>query len=297
MRITDEGLKTLSITREPEYNEALDAYLIYEWKGVQYFANLSQPSGLSENQIFIEVTEEQFLTISKEDTFAAKITNTKDLKELQAAHEAKEAISTKNNPKKENEVPSIPTKPATPLSPPLPVKTAQAKSVEKNSSLKKEEEKQIDPLEEENTGTSNLSILSQITSVYENALLLRYDQERNTLILDDIVGEITPKEGFQISLKHPSPFRIALQTLQPFHGLYSENEIVNQNLISCGINPQNLWITAFPLSDNNNLSGMLLGLSNKKTHAIKDLEIFEGVGFFAKNILKQSIKATKSDAA
>ena len=65
-----------------------------------------------------------------------------------------------------------------------------------------------------------------------------------------------------------------MENKKPFHGLYAAMAPFKDKLISLGVNTENLWITAVPIIKNNELDGVLMGLSQDVEYGVDVIDFF-----------------------
>lgn len=128
---------------------------------------------------------------------------------------------------------------------------------------------------------NTVNAFNQISDYYEKFLVVRYNQSNQSFSYEKNLNsnELLLK-NFVSKVDSPSPLKIMFDTKKPFHGRYSPISGFDNSLNSCDISNENLWITAYPiLDDNQEVKGAFLGFSNLEkeieTAVLKEFVKFE----------------------
>jgi hypothetical protein len=113
------------------------------------------------------------------------------------------------------------------------------------------------------------------TSYYETTLLLALTPDKKSFVFKESYGTNPLVKNFKCTLDKASPLKIVFDTKKPFHGPYSPIENFNECLEIINVNHKNLWITAYPLFENNEIKGAVLSFSHNTELSTSVLESFE----------------------
>ncbi len=113
------------------------------------------------------------------------------------------------------------------------------------------------------------------TSYFETTLLLSLTPDKKSFVFKESYGTNPLTKNFKCSLSKPSPLKVVFDTKKPFHGLYSPIENFNECLEIINVDYKNLWITAYPLFENNEIKGAVMSFSHNTELPTSILESFE----------------------
>ncbi len=116
--------------------------------------------------------------------------------------------------------------------------------------------------------------LSKILELYETALYLSFSENDNTFKVTSCDGLLTNLFHSEFKADEPSPFRVVKKTNKPFHGVYSPKGSLSKTLNELNVSTENLWITATPVTNNNKLKGILVGISRDQEYGLDSLKVF-----------------------
>lgn len=135
--------------------------------------------------------------------------------------------------------------------------------------------------EKEESSINSMNRFNQVADYYEQFLILSYDKDTKSFSFSKNLSNEDPLlKNFKCKVDEPSPLKIMFDTKKPFHGRYSPINNFDNSLNSCDISNENLWVTAFPILDEQKeIKGALLGLSNLdseiETEVLSDFEKVE----------------------
>jgi len=118
----------------------------------------------------------------------------------------------------------------------------------------------------------SVSKLSKITEFFQTAVHMDYDKSLNMLTVKDFNGLNNRIEVLRIQMDKPSPFTIVKETLKEFHGFYSSASQCDEALKRAFVNTNSLWISAYPLFNKEEFSGLVAGFSNQSEYGLDVLK-------------------------
>ena len=113
------------------------------------------------------------------------------------------------------------------------------------------------------------------TSYFETTLLLSLTPDKKSFVFKESYGTNPLTKNFKCFLNKPSPLKVVFDTKKPFHGLYSPIANFNECLEIINVDYKNLWITAYPLFENNEIKGAVMSFSHNTELPTSILESFE----------------------
>jgi|GEM_PF-2066547 len=113
------------------------------------------------------------------------------------------------------------------------------------------------------------------TSYFETTILLSLTPDKKSFVFKESYGTNPLIKNFKCNLDKASPLKVVFDTKKPFHGLYSPISNFNECLEIINVDYKDLWITAYPLFENNMIKGAVLSFSHNTELSTSVLASFE----------------------